>query len=109
MSLAFFIGITLATLVESLFLGTILLYLSARWFKVPDVTLARAAGLCVALTVVLAVVSLSVIAIERTTTPASFAMIALVSLFVGCVCLPWYIAKRVLKTGWWRGLAVWVT
>jgi signal peptidase I len=109
LSLAFFIGIILATFVESLFLGTILLYLCARCFRAPEVTLMRAAVLCVTLSVIPAGPLLLALAIERATASTGFAVLALVILFAGCVCLPWYIAKRVLRTGWWRGLAVWVS
>lgn len=108
MSFWFPAGLVAAAFVETFFLGTLLLFFGARWWKAREINLVRAAGLCAAIMAVPFVLSLTALALFDVANPTDAeALVLLMMLAVGIV-LPWYLAKRILATGWWRAVAVWL-
>jgi signal peptidase I len=109
MSLAFLFGIAAAALVESFFLGTLLLYLTSRWWKTTEISLKRAVALCAALMFGPVPAGLLGLAYFQDKTPSDSQPVVAVLLLLAMVSLPWYLAKRILRTGWWRALGVWLS
>lgn len=108
MSLSFVIGLAAAAMVESFFLGGLLLYLSARCWKTP-VGLGRAVGLCFALMATSTAGSVLSLLVSRSLASANFQIALALMIGLGATLLQWYWAKRILRTGVLLALAVWLS
>lgn len=109
MSLLFPLGILAAVFVESLFLGTLLLFLTARLWKAPAASLSRALLLCLSLFAIsfVCTVTLRLITLRIENRAAILAMV--LTLLAIAFALQWAAAKKALRTNRLRALAVWLS
>lgn len=109
MSLFFPAGILAAVCVESVLLGTILLFLAAKLWKTPEVSLWRALGLCLSLAMI-GVVCTVAFRLATLGTDNSAAILAItLTMLVVAFALQWATAKKLLRTNRLRALAVWLS
>jgi hypothetical protein len=108
MSFLFISGLLAAGTAETVFLGTLLLYLAGRYWKAPQASLLKALALCLALLATSVVTALAMFAVSRVKSE-SVTLVAAIVLAMTMLALQWQWAKSILHTNRMRALAIWIS
>ncbi|HVA47130.1 MAG TPA: S26 family signal peptidase [Pirellulales bacterium] len=109
MSLASLIVLLVAALVESFVVGTLLFYIAAQWWKTPQTSLRRAAGLCAALLATSVVVPVLAWLLLWTSKGTDVTAIVVLMLCFAGLLIQWNWVRIILRTNGRRAAAVFLS
>ena len=109
MSLTSLIAITLVSFIAQVVLLTVLLYISARCWKVATISMRRAATVCAALIAINVVFGIPALLVARNSDPSGAGFIFALLFLLAAIFLQWYSVKLLMRTGGGRAAGVFLT